>query len=113
MCVAVGDGGASDAGSCFTTTVASSYKTCTGDADCVIKTHQLSCCGSLEAIGVSAAQAPAYSICETAWDNHFPACGCAAGPTVAEDGKAVMTLSMVAVHCVATPTGKLCMTSVP
>ena len=90
----------SDGGpACFRDPVPADYKGCTVDGDCTVKSHQTDCCGTLHELGVSKSLSSAYDACESAWDQHFPACGCAAMATTTEDGKTVSDPSMVAVHC--------------
>ena len=36
---------------------------------------------------VSGSRVSAFDACETAWEAHFPGCGCATGRTKTEDGK--------------------------
>jgi len=64
-----------------------SLKTCTTDADCVIKEEQTDCCGTTLYVGVSNTQAAAFDTCEAQWVAHFPGCGCASNQTGTEDGK--------------------------
>jgi hypothetical protein len=86
---------------------------CAADVDCVIRSHQQDCCGTRISIGVTKSLSARYDVCESAWDGHFPACGCAARATVAQDGKPIGNGSTEVVHCVSTASGMLCQTSVP
>lgn len=61
-------------------------KSCTGDADCVVKVHQINCCGTQEAVGVAASGAADFDAKEAACDATYPQCGCATMGTTAEDG---------------------------
>ena len=62
-------------------------KGCGSPENCIIKLHQVDCCGSREAIGVNHSQFEPFDAAETAWEGACPACGCAAQPTLAEDGQ--------------------------
>jgi hypothetical protein len=73
-------------------------RTCTLPDNCVIGFHQVDCCGSLVAVGINHAQRDAFDAAEMTWDNTCPACGCAAQPTMAEDGKSC-AMAMVTVSC--------------
>lgn len=62
-------------------------KGCTTAAACVVVFHQLDCCGSLIAVGINHASKDAFDADELTWTMSCPGCGCAARPTVGEDGK--------------------------
>jgi hypothetical protein len=100
--------------SCFTDTVPPVYKGCGVDGDCMVKSHQTDCCGTIHDLGVGKGLSSAYDACESAWDRHFPGCGCAAMVTTTEDGKTVTDPSNVTVHCLASGAagGKTCQTTV-
>jgi hypothetical protein len=105
-----GDGGQA----CFTSTVPPDFKSCTTSADCTVKVHQTDCCGTRHYIGVNAAVSSVYDACESTWDRHFPACGCASGLPTTDDGLAVVDPSTVVASCL-TPLGagpKTCSTMV-
>jgi hypothetical protein len=82
---------------------------CTSPAACVIKFHQINCCGTRIALGISASASAAFDQAEAACEAMYPGCGCAALPTKAEDGKAVEDTSMIKVDCKA----GTCQTFVP
>lgn len=65
---------------------AATSKTCTVDTDCAIGVHQINCCGTSVALGIAASQASAFAADEAACAASYPACGCAAQQTKAEDG---------------------------
>lgn len=75
-------------GACFASdgSLTALVKGCQSDLDCSFAYHQTSCCGTRQWVGIAIAQAE-VTACERAWDSHFPACGCAEGPTTTEDGK--------------------------
>jgi hypothetical protein len=79
-------------------------KECGGDGDCTFGKHQINCCGTKVAIGMTASAKPAFDEAEKTCEGQYPGCGCAEFPTTAEDGKT----GDIAVHCDA---GK-CMTFV-
>ena len=94
-----------------------SLKHCQSAADCVIKQHTTSCCGDVTYVGVATAAASQFTTCETAWDMHFPGCGCASGPPKTEDGKSVgfgADAGTPEVRCVDfTSNGGICQTFLP
>src|SRR5262252_705300 len=57
--------------------LAADFKTCHTDADCVVKQEMTDCCGTILFVGVSTTRTTAFAACETAWEAHFPGCGCA------------------------------------
>jgi hypothetical protein len=61
-------------------------KACTADTDCVVKIHQLNCCGTSMAVGVASSGAADFDAEEAACDATYPKCGCATMGTKAEDG---------------------------
>src|SRR5258708_5807944 len=99
---------------CFTDTVPAVYKECGVDGDCTVKSHQTDCCGTIHELGASKALSSAYDACESAWDRHFPGCGCPPAVTTTEDGKTVTDPSNVTVHCLASGAAgaKTCQTTV-
>jgi hypothetical protein len=61
-------------------------KGCGGNANCIVKLHQIDCCGSMIAIGLNHAEFAAFDTAEQAWEAACPKCKCPPKPTVAEDG---------------------------
>jgi hypothetical protein len=101
------------ANGCFADAVPDSYKTCSVDRDCMEKIHMTDCCGNSRSIGINVSTFAEYSRCEQIWRDHFPGCGCAGRDPVADDGKSVASGTQATVHCVASPSGSVCKTSVP
>lgn len=62
-------------------------RACTTASDCTYGVHQTDCCGSTHAIGISTSAASSFASEEKACDATYPACGCAAQPTVDDSGK--------------------------
>ena len=62
-------------------------KACSVASDCFIALHQVSCCGTEVAIGLSVASQDAFTQAETECAGAYPGCGCASLPTAAEDGR--------------------------
>ncbi len=83
---------------------------CTGASDCTIAFHQISCCGTRRALGISKSAKSAFDSAEATCEAQYPGCGCAQGPTSAEDGKSTTTESAIQVTC--TP-GGACSTLIP
>lgn len=84
-------------------------KQCTGDTDCFIAFHQVSCCGTRAALGLNVSQKAAFDAAEKTCEMQYPGCGCAQQPTTTEDGKAVSDESTIQVKCGA----GMCATSAP
>jgi len=74
-------------------------KTCAAAADCVLKFHQINCCGTRDAIGINKDQGAAFDAAEMTCEMQYPGCGCAQQPTTAEDGKTAQDESMIMVDC--------------
>jgi hypothetical protein len=65
-----------------------SYPTaCMTAADCTFGIHTINCCGSTHAMGFNKSAASSFAADEKACDATYPACGCAAFPTVDDFGK--------------------------
>jgi hypothetical protein len=98
------DAGASDAAAldCFLPDggVRPEWKACTSAQACTEKLHQLNCCGSELAVGLNHAFVNAFGKCEAAWDAKFPGCGCAAAPTMTENGDTLGQGGTIVVECV-------------
>jgi hypothetical protein len=92
-------------------------KRCQSDAECVIKHHTTSCCGSVTYVGIASASVSPFVTCETAWGAHFPACECASGAPKTEDGKSLgigADAGTPQVHCIDfTSNGGICQTFLP
>jgi hypothetical protein len=73
-------------------------KGCTDSTNCSDGFHQVDCCGSLVAVGFNHAQRDTFNTAEQTWELTCPACGCAAQPTQAEDGK-TCAMNVVTVTC--------------
>jgi hypothetical protein len=84
-------------------------KACTATNECAIAMHTISCCGSIAAIGINAAELAAFEAAEAVCDGQYPECDCAPFPTSAEDGSSSEDPSLITVECVAGS----CTTSVP
>jgi len=94
--------------------IVSPFKTCHGSADCTVAIHTVDCCGTMEYVGIAKADLADFSVCETAWSDSLPACGCAGMPPMAEDGHTVSDSTEVVVACVDfTQSAGICQTSVP
>jgi len=73
-------------------------KGCGSTANCIIKLHQIDCCGTMMALGINHGEFAAFDAAETAWETACPKCKCPVGLTQAEDGKAGATVD-VKVSC--------------
>jgi hypothetical protein len=75
-------------------------KSCVDVGECVIALHQTNCCGTLAAIGINVAEQAAFEAAEAICESQYPGCGCAAGPTTAEDGNSSTDDTAIVVDCV-------------
>ncbi|MEZ4300653.1 MAG: hypothetical protein R3B70_37295 [Polyangiaceae bacterium] len=75
------------------------YKACASVDDCVLKYHQVDCCGTSDAIGMNAAQAPAFDDAEATCKADYSPCGCPASYTSTEDGKKASSFGDIDVRC--------------
>ena len=74
-------------GACTPSAIFPSFqKGCGTTANCIIKLHQIDCCGSMAAIGLNHGEFAAFDQSEQAWESSCPRCKCVAKATVAEDG---------------------------
>lgn len=85
---------------------------CTTDADCTYAIHAADCCGTYAAIGFAAYEADEYATLEPLCEASYPACGCAARPTMTDSGEMVSSPPEVHVACVTRGTGAVCVTYV-
>jgi len=83
-------------------------KACDDAADCFIALHMKDCCGTYVAIGLNKTAQTSFTEKEAVCNAGFPACGCAAGPTAAEDGRNE-SAGTIEVSC----TSNVCKTYVP
>lgn len=74
-------------------------KACVIKGDCVLKYHMVDCCGTLHAIAISATDSDVFDAAEGVCSMQYPACGCAGGPTVAEDGQSAPDMSAIDYDC--------------
>ncbi len=83
-------------------------RACVAPADCFVVEHQIDCCGSHLATGVSTDVVGDFGRAEALCRAQYPRCRCAARPTVADDGSVTMGVPAT-VDCVA----GTCTTSFP
>jgi hypothetical protein len=60
---------------------------CSRDEDCFVGVHQLNCCGSGRARGISESAADAFEAANARCDGFFPRCGCPTKGDLADDGQ--------------------------
>jgi len=89
-----------------------SIKACKGAGSCLVKEHQVNCCGTMVWMGVAGADEARFDACEALWRAHLPECGCAAEATKTEQPKeAVAIIADVDVGCMnCTMDSCVCMT---
>lgn len=74
-------------------------RACTVDGDCAVVMHMIDCCGTFFAFGIAASETGRFTTDEAACSATYPACGCAAGPTMVEDGTALTGKSAAVARC--------------
>ena len=84
-------------------------KACKANADCAVAVHQIDCCGTQIATGVSATAKADFEAAESQCKAQFPKCKCPQQPTKADDGKTTADGKSFQVQCLA----GVCKTSVP
>ena len=84
-------------------------KLCGSNADCAVALHQINCCGTKVAWGLTVCEMGPFSWAESLCDGQYPGCGCAEFQTMAEDGYSSFTNSDFVAKCV----GGKCRSSIP
>jgi hypothetical protein len=78
--------------------IASSFptfdKTCASATDCAVGVHQINCCGSTVALGMTRAEQARFAAAEQVCVEQYPQCACAQTAT-AEDGQSVFGKQVV------------------
>jgi hypothetical protein len=87
-------------------------RSCTTDADCVARVHQIDCCGTRAMIGIAASADSVYAASEPACVASYPGCGCPSGPTMTDSGETVSDPSSARAACVIRGPGMVCLTYV-
>lgn len=85
-----------------------SLKKCQKASDCIAVTYTQNCCGTEHVAGVAFTEAAKVVRCAADREKTFPACGCATGPTTADDGSSSTDGGAAAAFC--SPSG-LCESS--
>ncbi|HVI01940.1 MAG TPA: hypothetical protein VM869_24675 [Enhygromyxa sp.] len=75
-------------------------KSCSDVEQCAIAIHTTDCCGNSVALGINVDEVADFDAAEAICDSQYPACGCPAGPTLAEDGQQVLDPMSLAVDCI-------------
>ena len=94
-----GGGFAGSGGASACAQVGTVDRTCAADGDCLAVTHTTNCCGTAIWIGIRASEKDRYAALEGACDRSYPACGCAEGPPVTDDGSVIAFGGMAGVSC--------------
>lgn len=84
-------------------------KCCEVPEDCAIVFHQVDCCGSFAALGISASEVSQFDELDPDCRGSYPGCGCPSGPTRADDGNTIFDRREITVDCL----DNVCMTAVP
>lgn len=74
-------------------------RTCASPDDCAVVFHQIDCCGSTAALGISVDASKPFAEAEAVCVGQFPACECAAQPPIADDGESAEDPAQIAVTC--------------
>lgn len=74
-------------------------RACAEPADCALVFHQIDCCGSLAALGISGDAAKLFAEAEAECTMQYPQCDCPAQPTVADDGSGTPDNNTIEVTC--------------
>lgn len=87
-------------------------RTCTSDASCFVALHQINCCGTEVATGLSTSERTRFEMLEPVCRASYPACGCPTMQTTTDTGELVTDPSQVRVGCIARGPAGICMTYV-
>ena len=87
-------------------------RTCTTDADCLVRLHQTDCCGSSAMIGIATSALGTYNAGEPACMASYPGCGCPAQLPTTDSGETVTDTSAVLAACVSRGPRNVCLTYV-
>jgi hypothetical protein len=82
-------------------------RTCDAANDCAVALRQVNCCGGMVATGVGTEDTLRFASAASECASKFPLCGCAAGPTTADDGTTGGDGAAATVACV----GGVCSTT--
>lgn len=74
---------------------------CVRDTDCALVFHQLDCCGSLAALGISTSDWARFNANEAACRTQQDACECAPMSTTTQDGASSEDFARLGAHCLA------------
>jgi hypothetical protein len=61
-------------------------RACVDERDCYVAVHQVDCCGTFIATGISLSQSDRFERAEATCRSMYPRCRCLARPTEADDG---------------------------
>jgi hypothetical protein len=88
-------------------------RTCTlgDDSTCAAVLHHVDCCGTYISLGITESERGRFANIERICEGTYPACGCAASPTVTDSGEMFTDpAEVVLAGCIAIPGGTRCMT---
>lgn len=87
-------------------------RSCTTDADCLVRLHQTDCCGNAVMLGIRTSAESAYLGSEPACMASYPACGCPASLPTTDSGETVTDTSAVLAACTSRGPRNVCLTYV-
>ena len=93
-----GVGGAGGSSACQDATKVDRY--CSMDSECVAVLHTINCCGAAAWIGIRKSADAHFTALESQCDASYPACGCPAGPPIADDGSVIPFGTAAGAECV-------------
>ena len=98
-----GSGGATAVIACTgdTPTFPEFDRACSAEGDCAIAFHQINCCGTRKALGIAKSAQADFATAEATCEAQYPACGCAQGPTLTDEGSTATDEAQILVQCLA------------
>ena len=74
-------------------------KNCSDASDCVVVAHQIDCCGTEVAQGISKSEQAGFDAAEKTCRGQFPTCQCAPQALTTDEGQTAKSISEVQVKC--------------
>lgn len=83
---------------------------CTADSDCLVRIHQIDCCGTTVAFGIHSSAASEQAASEAACQASYPRCGCPARPPTTDTGETFFDSNTVMAACIPEGRESMCRT---
>lgn len=87
-------------------------RSCSDDADCLVRLHQTDCCGNSVMIGIAMDALTVYNAGEPACMASYPACECPVGLPTTDSGETVTDTGAVLAGCISRGPRQVCLTYV-